>query len=169
MESHRTLERGDGIAGPTGAHLLRARLLLAPRSLSSPVDNRGSVPLDMAASASPLQCALTKNAPASPLQCALAKSKDLNPPGINTYKKPGASPLFFSLLPASLLPWLMAGTRLSPMAPAPHASMNDRPSLSYQRRQQPQPETTAKLSPRNSPRLGRAFSRCCSTVAKSCN
>src|SRR5437879_11380982 len=28
--------------------------------------------------------------------------------------------------------------------------MNDRPSLSYQRRQQPQPETTAKLSPRNS-------------------
>src|SRR5947209_2678907 len=68
-----------------------------------------------------------------------------------TYKKPGASPLFFSLLPASLLPWLMAGTRLSPMAPAPHASMNDRPSLSYQRRrQQPQPETAPRLSLRNS-------------------
>src|SRR5207302_6419407 len=65
-----------------------------------------------------LMTSLTKNAPASPLQCALTKSQDLNPPGINTYKKPGASPLFFSLLPASLLPWLMAGTKLPPVAPA---------------------------------------------------
>src|SRR6266849_3813649 len=36
---------------------------------------------------SPLQCALTKNAPASPLQSALTKSQDLNCPGMNTYKK----------------------------------------------------------------------------------
>src|SRR5712691_4188091 len=36
---------------------------------------------------SPLQCALTKNAPASSLQSALTKSQDLNCPGINTYKK----------------------------------------------------------------------------------
>src|SRR5712692_690810 len=45
---------------------------------------------------SPLQCALTKNAPASPLQSALTKSQDLNSPGMNTYKKHpggGGSPL----------------------------------------------------------------------------
>jgi hypothetical protein len=49
---------------------------------------------------SPLQCALTKNAPASPLQSALTKSQDLNCPGMNTYKKhPGGGglhPLFAS-------------------------------------------------------------------------
>src|SRR5437879_7888477 len=37
--------------------------------------------------ASPLECALAKNAPATPLEYALAKSLDLKFPGINTYKK----------------------------------------------------------------------------------
>src|SRR5437879_1265366 len=37
--------------------------------------------------ASPLECALAKNAPATPLEYALAKSLDLKSPEINTYKK----------------------------------------------------------------------------------
>ena len=37
--------------------------------------------------ASPLECAVTKNAPATPLEYALAKSLDLKSPEINTYKK----------------------------------------------------------------------------------
>src|SRR5713226_6096073 len=38
---------------------------------------------------SPLECALTKNAPASPFKYALTKSLDLKPRGMNTYKKKG--------------------------------------------------------------------------------
>src|SRR2546428_7241061 len=132
------------------ASQLRCTLPFTPPVPAEAERSRARVPT-LAPGGACLMTSLTKNAPASPLQCALTKSQDLNPPGINTYKKPGASPLLFSLLPASLLPWLMAGTRLSPMAPAPHASMNDRPSLSYQRRrQQPQPETAPRLSLRNS-------------------
>src|SRR5713226_6937347 len=38
---------------------------------------------------SPLEYALTKNAPATPLECTLTKSLDLKPRGMNTYKKQG--------------------------------------------------------------------------------
>src|SRR5712692_6251245 len=52
---------------------------------------------------SPLQCALTKNAPASPLQSALTKSQDLNSPGMNTYKKhPGGGGVSTRHSPLSL-------------------------------------------------------------------
>ncbi len=44
---------------------------------------------------SPLEYALTKNAPVSPLECALTKIKDLKPPEMNTYRKTrvGGSPV----------------------------------------------------------------------------
>jgi len=35
----------------------------------------------------PLECALTKNAPANPLECALTNSLDLKPFGMNRCKK----------------------------------------------------------------------------------
>jgi len=82
---------------------------------------------------------------------SLTKSQDLNPPGINTYKKPGASPLLFFcfLPPCSPGLWLAPSFRRWPLRP--HASMNDRPSLFYQhRRLQLQPETAPRRSPRNS-------------------
>ena len=42
---------------------------------------------------SPLECVVTKNAPVSALECVLTKTKDLNFPGINSYKKtPGGAP-----------------------------------------------------------------------------
>ncbi len=48
--------------------------------------------------ASPLECALTKNAPASLLESALTKLLDLKSFRFHTYKKhPGGSPLFFFL------------------------------------------------------------------------
>src|SRR2546425_185095 len=78
------------------------------------------------------------------------KITGLKPSWNEQLQKPGGLPPPFLLLPASLLPWLMAGPSFRRWPLRPHASMNDRPSLSYQRRQQPQPETTAKLSPRNS-------------------
>src|SRR5712692_5857703 len=40
----------------------------------------------------PLEYALTKNAPASLLECALTKTKDLNTPEMNTYKKHQGGP-----------------------------------------------------------------------------
>ncbi len=44
--------------------------------------------------ASPLECAAAKNTPVSALECVLAKTKDLNCPGINTYRKHrGGGPL----------------------------------------------------------------------------
>src|SRR5437870_8407331 len=43
--------------------------------------------------ASPLECAHPKNVSASPLKFALTKSLDLNPPGMNSYKKGGGFPL----------------------------------------------------------------------------
>ena len=46
----------------------------------------------MAALANPLECVVTKNAPVSALESVLTKAKDLNCPGINTYKKPRGSP-----------------------------------------------------------------------------
>lgn len=40
-------------------------------------------------SVSPVECAITKNAPASALESALTKLLDLKSPGINSYKKCG--------------------------------------------------------------------------------
>ena len=44
-------------------------------------------PSGMAALISPLECVVTKNAPLSALESVLTKTKDLNSPGMNTYKK----------------------------------------------------------------------------------
>jgi hypothetical protein len=44
---------------------------------------------DAPRSVTPLQCAVTKNAPASALESALTKLLDLKSPGINSYKKCG--------------------------------------------------------------------------------
>src|SRR2546428_477400 len=78
------------------------------------------------------------------------KITGLKPSWNEQLQKTGGLPPPFLLLPASLLPglWLAPSFRRWPLRP--HASMNDRPSLSYQRRQQPQTETVPRLSPRNS-------------------
>ena len=44
-------------------------------------------------SATPLQCAVTKNAVVNPLECAVANSLDLKSPGMNSYKKGWGYPL----------------------------------------------------------------------------
>ncbi len=46
-----------------------------------------SLPWSMFAHVSPLEYALTKNAPVSPLECALTKTKDLKSHEMNTYRK----------------------------------------------------------------------------------
>src|SRR3989441_8713474 len=61
--------------------------------LVSAADPYPVTPLLRSTPASPLECAHPKNVSASPLKCALTKSLDLNPPGINTYKKGGGFPL----------------------------------------------------------------------------
>src|SRR6266849_3985517 len=56
---------------------------------------------------SPLQCALTKNAPASPLQSALTKSQDLNSWNEHLQKTPGGRGVSTRHSPLSTFNWFL--------------------------------------------------------------
>ena len=88
-----------------------------PRSLSSPVDNRGSVPRHGRFRKSFTMCTYKKCARKSSAMCTY-KITGLKPSWNEQLQKTGGLPPPFLLLPASLLPWLMAGTKLPPVAPA---------------------------------------------------
>src|SRR5712692_1884948 len=60
--------------------------------LVAAADPNPVTPLRRPTPASPLECAHPKNVSASPLKYALTKSWDLNPPGMNSYKKGGVPP-----------------------------------------------------------------------------
>ncbi len=117
--------RGDcasgGAVGPT-KELCRSRSAVIPELWTlncqpSTVVNCGP---GMSPPATPLECVVTKNAPVSALESVVAKTKDLNSPGINTYKKHwgwgvgeggGGYPLLASLLAMSLSACLLSTTR----------------------------------------------------------
>src|SRR2546425_2205235 len=61
--------------------------------LASTTDEYPVTPMLRSMPASPLECAHPKNVSLSPVQSALKKSLDLNPPGMNSYKKGGGFPL----------------------------------------------------------------------------
>ncbi len=72
------------VAGRRPPHSLSP--MLAPATCSQP-PALNLDPLELSAPANPLECVVTKNAPVSALESVVTKTKDLNCPGINTYKK----------------------------------------------------------------------------------